>query len=229
MTFSNNKAFGLGKVIPMIIAMAGAVIFLLNATAAAEGEEYVLKPGDVISVNVVEHEEFSGRHKIRPDGRINYPVIGELDVASLTCAQLVKIMESKLSPYVNNPVVSISIEAYFANKIFIIGDVNRPGEFEIYEPIDLIKALAMCGGQKNAGARIAKIIRADGTIISVDLLDLCNGKMSKLETNKFLLYPGDTIFIPETFIFNWGVLAAILSAVALALEIALYAIWINDR
>ena len=87
----------------------------------------------------------------------------------------------------------------------------------------------MCGGQKNAGARIAKIIRADGTIISVDLLDLCNGKMSKLETNKFLLYPGDTIFIPETFIFNWGVLAAILSAVALALEIALYAIWINDR
>jgi polysaccharide export outer membrane protein len=227
MAFTDKKMRGFVKFIPMICAIAGAMVFLLNVNAAAEGEEYVLKPGDVISVNVVEHEEFSGRHKIRPDGRINYPVIGELDVAGLTCAQLVKIMEGKLSPYVNNPVVSISIEAYYANKIFIIGDVNRPGEFEIYEPIDLIKALAMSGGQKNANARTAKIIRADGSIVTVDLLNLCNGKYSKQETAKFLLYPGDTIFIPETFIFNWGLFAAFLSVAALGLQVALYVYWLG--
>ena len=61
--------------------MVAAMVVMLCANAAGEGEEYVLKPGDVISVDVVEHAEFSGRHKIRPDGRINYPVIGELDVA----------------------------------------------------------------------------------------------------------------------------------------------------
>jgi polysaccharide export outer membrane protein len=124
-------------------------------------------------------------------------------------------------------VVSISIEAYYANKIFIIGDVNRPGEFEIYEPIDLIKALAMSGGQKNANARTAKIIRADGSIVTVDLLNLCNGKYSKQETAKFLLYPGDTIFIPETFIFNWGLFAAFLSVAALGLQVALYVYWLG--
>jgi len=93
-------------------------IFLLFACTLCFGEteEYILQPGDIISINVVEHPEFSGRNKIRPDGRINYPVIGEIDVASLTCAQLVKIMQGKLSSYVNNPVVSVSIEEYYANK-----------------------------------------------------------------------------------------------------------------
>ncbi len=213
----------------MLFAMVPAMVFMLCANAAGEGEEYVLKPGDVISVDVVEHAEFSGRNKIRPDGRINYPVIGELDVAGLTCAQLVKIMEGKLSPYVNNPVVSISIEAYYANKIFVIGDVNRPGEYEIYEPIDLIKAIAMSGGAKNAGARTAKIIRADGTIVTVNLQDLLSGKLSKQETNKFQLYPGDTLFIPETFIINWGLIATILGAISITLQIILYSIWINGR
>ncbi len=96
-------------------------IIILVSSAISHAEEYVLQAGDVISINVVEHPEFSGRHKIRPDGRINYPVIGEVDVATLTPAQLVKIMQGKLSSYVNNPVVSVSIEAYYANKIFIIG------------------------------------------------------------------------------------------------------------
>ena len=52
------------------------------SSSIGSADEYVLQPGDVISINVVEHPEFSGRHKIRPDGRINYPVIGEIDVAS---------------------------------------------------------------------------------------------------------------------------------------------------
>ncbi|MGA3052552.1 MAG: polysaccharide biosynthesis/export family protein [Chitinispirillaceae bacterium] len=229
MIFTRHKAYNRGKSIPVICAMVATMVFLLSANAAAGGDEYVLKPGDVISVDVVEHPEFSGHHKIRPDGRINYPVIGELDVSGLTCPQLVTTMEGKLSPYINNPVVSVSIEAYFANKIFIIGDVNRPGEFEIYEPIDLIKAIAMCGGTKNAAARTAKIIRADGTIVTVNLQDLWNGKLSKQETNKYLLYPGDTIFIPETFLINWGLIATILGATSLVLQIILYSIYINEH
>ncbi len=119
-------------ILPVIILLA------LCSSSFGEAEEYVLQAGDVISINVVEHPEFSGRHKIRPDGRINYPVIGEVSVASLTCAQLVKIMQGKLSSYVNNPVVSVSIEAYYANKIFIIGEVSRAGVYQIYEPIELV-------------------------------------------------------------------------------------------
>jgi polysaccharide biosynthesis/export protein len=206
----------------MILRFMAVLIAVVCTGSFGEGEEYILQPGDVISVNVVEHPEFSGRHKIRPDGRINYPVIGELDVASMSCAQLVKIMQGKLAPYVNNPVVSISIESYYANKIFIIGDVNRAGEYEIYEPVEIIKAVAMSGGLKNPKAKWAKIIRGDGTVISVNLADLFSGKISKRESAKYLLYPGDTMYIPESMLINWGMISTILSIVLISMQIAIY-------
>jgi polysaccharide export outer membrane protein len=195
-------------------------LLLLSNLCFGEVEEYVLQPGDVISINIVEHPEFSGRHKIRPDGRINYPVIGEIDVASLTCAQLVKIMQGKLSSYVNNPVASVSIESYYANKIFAIGDIARPGEYQIYEPIDILKAIAMCGGVKNSKSKIVKIIRGDGTIISVNLRDLWNNA-TKYDTRKYLLYPGDTIYVPESFQMPWGLLASVLGIISVSLSIVL--------
>jgi polysaccharide export outer membrane protein len=195
-------------------------LLFLSISCFGEVEEYVLQPGDVISINIVEHPEFSGRHKIRPDGRINYPVIGELDVASLTCAQLVKIMQGKLSSYVNNPVASVSIESYYANRIFAIGDIARPGEYQIYEPIDILKAIAMCGGVKNTKVKVIKIIRGDGTIISVNLRDLWNNT-TKYDTRKYLLYPGDTIYVPESFQMPWGLIATVLGVISASLSLVL--------
>lgn len=196
-----------------------STLLLFSIAVFSEVQEYILQPGDVISVNVVEHPEFSGRHKIRPDGRINYPVIGEVDVATLTCAQLVKIMQGKLSSYVNNPVVSVSIEAYYANKIYVIGDVVRGGEFQIYEPIDLLKVIAMCGGLRNTKTKGIKIIRSDGTVISVNTAELWNS--TKYDTKKYVLYPGDTMFVPETFKVPWNVVSVLLGIVSVSLQIVL--------
>lgn len=214
-------------IIPRFLTVAALLLLALISSVCAEGEEYILQPGDVISINVVEHPEFSGRNKIRPDGRINYPVVGELDVASLSCAQLVKIMQGKLAPYVNNPVVSVSIEAYYSNKIFIIGDVNRAGEFEIYEPIEVIKAVAMCGGLKNSKTKTIRIIRGDGTVVPVNMADLMSGRLSKRESSKYLLFPGDTMYVPESYQINWGLISSILSVVMIAFQIAYYSTLMN--
>jgi polysaccharide biosynthesis/export protein len=196
-------------------------VLFLASLCYGEAEEYILQPGDVISISVVEHPEFSGRHKIRPDGRINYPVIGEIDVASLTCAQLVKIMQGKLSSYVNNPVVAISIEDYYSNKIYIIGDVRAAGQYQIYEPIDVIKAIAMCGGVNNPKIKVVKIIRADGTIVNVDTKSIW-GTEGKRDTKKYVLYPGDTMYVPQTFKLPWEIIATILGIISISLQIALY-------
>jgi polysaccharide export outer membrane protein len=220
----NDSAGSLRFLEPLIIShpFFRLWLFILTFISLSNGasDEYILQPGDVIQINVVEHQEFSGRHKIRPDGRINYPVIGEVEVATLSCAQLVKIMQSKLSSYVNNPVVSISIEAYYANKIFAIGDVVKSGEYQIYEPIDILKAIAMCGGLRNNKAKEVKIIRVDGTIITVDLKGLWEAN-AKYDSKKYLLYPGDTIYIPESFQMPWGLVASILGIVSVALQIVL--------
>lgn len=195
-------------------------VLLFTFIAAGDVEEYILQPGDVISVNVVEHPEFSGRHKIRPDGRINYPVVGEVDVATLTCAQLVKIMQGKLASYVNNPVVSVSIEAYYANKIFVIGAVVRAGEYQIYEPIDVMKVIAMCGGLREQKVKGVKIIRGDGTMIQVNTQELWGS--AKYDTKKYILYPGDTMYVPESFKIPWGIISTILGVVSVSLQIMLY-------
>ena len=194
------------------------IMLAFGFSAFSETEEYVLQAGDVIAINVVEHPEFSGRHKIRPDGRINYPVIGEVEVASLTCAQLVKIMQGKLSSYVNNPVISVSIEAYYANKIFVIGAVARASEYQIYEPVDLMKVIAMCGGLNNPKVKYIKIIRADGTIVTADMKDIWNSS-SKYDNKKYLLYPGDTMFVPDTFKMPWGVLSSLLAILSVTLQV----------
>lgn len=203
----------MNKKIVLLILTLLTFTHLINA----EVEEYVLQAGDVISINVVEHPEFSGRHKIRPDGRINYPVVGEIDIASLTPAQLVKIMQGKLASYVNNPVVSVSIEAYYANKIFIIGDVIRSGEFEIYEPIEIIKALAMCGGPRNRKVKEIKIIRSDGTVVNVSLKDF----WSSGSKEKYILYPGDTLYVPDSFQVPWGLISTVLGVVSVGFSIVL--------
>ena len=197
--------------------LIGLILLLAASWLHAEVQEYALQPGDVLSIMVVEHPEFSGRHKIRPDGRINYPVVGEVDVAALTCAQLVKVMQGKLSSYVNNPVVSVSIEAYYANKIYVIGDVRNSGEFEIYEPLDLIKVMAMCGGLRSPKTKLVKIIRADGTVVDVNVKEIF-GTGAK---QKYLLYPGDTLFVPSSLEIPWGMLATILSLLSVGLSVVI--------
>jgi len=196
-------------------------IILFYSLCFSQAEEYVLQPGDVISISVVEHPEFSGRHKIRPDGRINYPVIGEIDVASLTCAQLVKIMQAKLSSYVNNPVVAVSIEDYYANKIYIIGDVRQSGQYQIYEPIDIVKAIAMCGGLNNPKIKDIRIIRSDGSIVMVPTKEIW-GKEGKRDTKKYVLYPGDTMYVPHEFQIPWHIITTILAIISISLQITIY-------
>jgi polysaccharide biosynthesis/export protein len=190
------------------------ILMLFAMTCFSEPADYVLQPGDVITITVVEHPEFSGKNKIRPDGRINYPVIGELDVASMTCAQLVQIMQGKLSSYVNNPVVSISIDEYYSNKIYIIGAVHSPGQFQIYEPIDVLKAIAMCGGYINNHVRTLKIIRADGSVVTIDAQGLLN--KDKYDPKEYLLYPGDSMYVPEVSAWNWAIFYYIVAALAMA-------------
>ncbi len=195
-------------------------LLVLNAFSLCFGEteDYILQPGDIVDINVVEHPEFSGRNKIRPDGKINYPVIGEIEVASLTCAQLVKIMQGKLSSYVNNPVVSVSIEEYYANKVYVMGAVRSPGQYQIYEPMDVLKVVAMCGGLLDLKEKFIKIIRADGSIVTVDTKYLW-GTEGKHDTKKYILYPGDTLYVPELFEIPWGLISTVLGCIAISLEI----------
>ncbi|MDG5815735.1 polysaccharide export protein [Chitinispirillales bacterium ANBcel5] len=194
------------------------LVIVLQLNVYGQIKEYLLQAGDVISITVVEHPEFSGRHKIRPDGKINYPVVGEIVAVGVSPSQLVSTMQNKLSSYVNNPVVSVSIESYHSNKIFIIGNVVRSGEYEVYEPIDIIKALAMAGGLRKGRTREVRVIRKDGSVNNIEI-DRIWGDTENRGGDEFKLYPGDTMYVPDSFEVPWGVIATIVSIVSVTLQI----------
>ncbi|MFP4522825.1 MAG: polysaccharide biosynthesis/export family protein, partial [Fibrobacterota bacterium] len=146
------------------------------------------------------------------------PVLGEIEVNGLTPAQLQKVMEEKLAPYINNVVVSIGIEAYFSNKIFVIGEVFRAGEYQIFQPIDILKALALAGGLKSKGVKELRIVRSNGEVLTVDFKKFFQKKSQK-EWEEFTLYPGDTLYVPEAFKFNWSLLTTILSIINISVNI----------
>jgi hypothetical protein len=87
----------------------------------------------------------------------------------------------------------------------------------------------MCGGLKNPKTRWGKIIRSDGTVVSMDMRGLMSGKVSKRESAKYVLYPGDTMFIPESFAINWGLISAILGIIMISLQIIYYAGTLSSR
>ncbi len=198
-----------------LIAYAFICLLTVTSAASAQQETYKLQPGDVISINVVEHPEYSARHKIRPDGNINYPVLGEIKVSSLSCAELAKMMEEKLTSYINNPMVSVAVEKYYANKIYIIGNVRNPGRFEIYEPVTILNALAMCGGLTKKNASLVKIIKKSGEMKDVNLKTSFTAQNSDLP----MLYPGDTLYVPSPFSVPWGLIATIVSIISSSIMI----------
>ena len=196
------------------------VLTVFGALYAATKTEYVLRPGDIIAIRVIEHDEFSQKCRIRPDGMINYPVIGEIEVGGLTSEQLVKIMEEKLAPYVNNVVVSVSIDQYFSNRIFVIGDVGRSGEIQIFEPIDILKVLSLSGGLRSEKTRFLKIIRANGDISTVDLKVVLEQK-GATNDETYLMYPGDTLYIPERFQIPWGFISTVVGTISACIGLVL--------
>jgi len=205
-------------------------IFLVAFSSLFALEDYILRPGDVIAIKVIEQPEYSQKAKIRPDGKINYPIIGEIEIAGLSAAQLQKLMEEKLAPFINNVQVSVGIEQYFANKIFILGDVRAPGEYQIFEPIDVLKALALSGGSRRSKITTVKIIRANGDVKDISISAIwAGGKKSAKQQQEYLLFPGDALFVPESFTIPWAKINTILGTITVSLSLLLFFGLISPR
>ena len=81
-----------------------------------------------------------------PDGSFSFPLVGEVDARGKTVADLNKTMSQKLAKYISDPVVTVSIQEIKGNKVYVIGQVNKPGEFIMNPTVDVMQALSMAGG-----------------------------------------------------------------------------------
>lgn len=111
------------------------------------GTGYAVGPGDVIYISVWKNEELTKLLTVLPDGKISFPLIGEILAEGKTAAQLKKEIEERLSPrFVLDPVLTVEVRQVNSMLIYVIGKVNHPGRFALNSNINVLQALSMAGG-----------------------------------------------------------------------------------
>jgi polysaccharide export outer membrane protein len=175
------------------------VVTMLAGRAVAQTAEqaYHVKPGDVLQISVWGEPELQGPALVGPDGTFSFPLVGHLDAKGKTAAELQEIVVQRLSEYLSTPVATVSLAEVNGNKIFVIGQVNNPGEFVMGAPVDVMQALSMAGGanpfasldnililRRNGDEQVALPFRYSQVIRGRDL------------NQNILLQSGDVVVVP---------------------------------
>lgn len=167
-----------------------------DSIAAVDGS-YLIGPGDVLSISVWKEEGMQLEVLVRPDGGITYPLAGEIQAGGLTTKALSDELVKKLKRYIPHPNVTVSVLQSVSNKIYVIGKVNRPGEYIATGYMDVLQALTMAGGlTPYADSDDIKIIRRTETgskVMEFDYDEVISGE--RLDMN-IILKAGDTVVVP---------------------------------
>lgn len=161
--------------------------------APIDTKTYVIGAEDVLNVSVWREAELSKQVIVRPDGKINLPMINEITAAGLTPEQLSNSIAQGLQKYIREPEVNVSVQQVNSKKYFIQGEINKPGSYSLVVPTTVLEGLGNAGGFHDF-ANTKKIIILRGTErLKFNYKDVTHGK--HMEEN-ILLQPGDEIIVP---------------------------------
>jgi len=167
------------------------------AADATVGDGYKLQPGDVLQVVVWKETDLQSEVLIRPDGGISFALAGDIQAAGRTTDELRTELETRVRKLVPGAVVTVAVKVASGNRIFVIGKVNRPGDYALNRPIDVMQAISLAGGVTPfASSNKIRVLHRDGlhqNSVRFRYGDVVNGR--HLEQN-VLLQSGDTVIVP---------------------------------
>jgi polysaccharide export outer membrane protein len=167
------------------------LILLLTTYNIFPQQAYILKPLDEIEINVLGQPEMSRKFTVGPDGKITFPLIGEVEVKGRTLSEVASLLKEKLKIYIPITDITVNLATSKSVSVYIFGEVKNPGEYKFYEQPTLIKLIAAAGGPtQNANLSKIEIIKSDKTKIMVNLRKDWN-------EGNFTLSYGDTVFIKK--------------------------------
>jgi polysaccharide biosynthesis/export protein len=175
---------------------------LLGVTAVASADPaptlgYKLQPGDLLQVVVWKETDLQSEVLIRPDGGISFPLAGDLQAAGRTTDELRGALEVRVRKLIPDAVVTVAVKTASGNRVFVIGKVNRPGDFALLRPIDVMQALSLAGGATPfADTDKIRVLHRDSsrqTSTRFRYSDVTRGR--NLDQN-ILLQSGDTVVVP---------------------------------
>jgi polysaccharide export outer membrane protein len=160
------------------------------------GADYRIGPEDALQIIVWKNDAMSRVVGVRPDGKISLPLLNDVQAAGLTPMQLRESLMSKLVEYIPNPEVSVIVNDVRSFKVSVIGEVPKPGRYELRSATTVLDVLAAAGGfnQFSARARIF-ILRPEGKNMTRIGFNY-NKAVSGSEQENFYLQPGDIVVVP---------------------------------
>lgn len=159
--------------------------------------DYKLLPGDTLQVSVWQEPDLQREVLIRPDGWFSFPLSGDVRAKGRTVSQIAFELTEKLKRYIPDVVLTVSVVGIDGNKIYVLGQIKRPGAFIVNPRVDVTQALSMAGGMTPFASVNSILIlrRESGRQITFRFSygDIEKGR--KLEQN-IQLEPGDVVIVP---------------------------------
>ncbi len=190
-----------------LLALLAAGLFVLPASG--QQPDYTVGAQDVLTVTVYDQADLSGKFKVEADGAFTFPLVGRVPAAGQTLHTIEAELTKRLSDgYLKNPQVTVAVETYQSQRIFILGEVRAPGSYTLSGDMTLIEALSRAGSTTPAASDQILIVRpapgkatgptlpdlaSDSTVLKINIRDLQEGDLTK----NAALRDGDTIVVPK--------------------------------
>jgi polysaccharide export outer membrane protein len=192
-------------------SVAGAAQGGAQTRPSGPAADYIVGAQDVLTITCYDQADLSGKFTVETDGTFSYPLIGRVKVGGLTLRQVESEVKTRLvgDGYFRNPQITVSVDTYKSQKVFVVGEVRTPGTYALSGDMNLVEALARAGstlptasgeaivvhpeaGQTPSGPTLPTEDSGDN-VVRIDLRDLQNGAFSQ----NAMLRDGDTIFVPR--------------------------------
>jgi protein involved in polysaccharide export with SLBB domain len=159
----------------------------------------VLGKNDVVEVRVFQEPDFSGVYRVSSAGTMDFPFCKNLPVLGLTPEEVAAKLTVCLAPGVlKNPQITVAIREYNSKKIFVVGEVQKPGTFPYSDNMNIIEAITLAGGFTKTAAKnstnLTRIVEGQEAKQKIQVEDIAEGKAPNVT-----LLPGDIIYVPESF------------------------------
>ncbi len=117
-----------------------------KSAVAADNDEYIIGPEDVLLIHVWKEEAFTKTLPVRIDGKISLPLVNDIQAAGLTPLELKEALTEKLKAFLDSPTISVTVMEANSYKVYISGEVKQPGVQNVRRELTLVKLIIMAGG-----------------------------------------------------------------------------------
>ena len=167
------------------------------AQAAAADPSYIIGADDVLDISVWKEPDVSRSVPVRPDGKISLPLVSDVQAAGLTPTQLAADLTTRLKKFLNDPQVTVVVTAINSRRIYIVGEVARPGAFPLLPNMTVLQALADAGGfttfANTKKIHVLRTINGKQTEFPFEYREVLEGNKT---SENITLLPGDEIVVP---------------------------------